>query len=90
MRHNRNAYKILVRKAEGKSPLQKSIHRYENNVKIYLKIGRDGVRWIQLARSRVYKSRSFLVRADTEIIASIKFIPMIRGQCLVFCYELTI
>jgi hypothetical protein len=33
----RNAYRILVVKPEGKGPLVRSIHRWEDNIKICLK-----------------------------------------------------
>jgi len=33
----RHAFKILVGKSEGNSPLGRSRHRYENNIKMHLK-----------------------------------------------------
>jgi hypothetical protein len=32
--YERDAYKILVGKSEGKRPLVRSIHRWENNIKM--------------------------------------------------------
>jgi hypothetical protein len=40
----RNAYKILIRKSEGKKPLE----RGEDNIRVDLKeIGWEGVKWIR-------------------------------------------
>jgi hypothetical protein len=33
----RNAYRILVRKPEGKRPIQRPIRRWENNIKMDLR-----------------------------------------------------
>jgi hypothetical protein len=49
----RNAYNILVREDEGKRPVRRSTHRWENNIKMGLKeIGRDGVNWIHVVLDR--------------------------------------
>jgi hypothetical protein len=37
MRNMRNKYKILVRKPEGKRPLVRSMHGWEDNIKINFK-----------------------------------------------------
>jgi hypothetical protein len=43
-REMRNVYKILVRKGEGKRPLGRPSHRWENNIKLDLgKVGVEGV-----------------------------------------------
>jgi hypothetical protein len=45
---------VLVGRPEGKRPLGRPRHRWEDNVKIYLrKIGIDGANWIRLAQDRV-------------------------------------
>jgi hypothetical protein len=45
----RNVYKILVGKSEGKRPLVRPRHRWED-IRIHLKeIGWEGVNWIHLA-----------------------------------------
>jgi hypothetical protein len=50
----RNAYKILVGKPEGKRPLRRPRHTWEDNIKINLKeIGCKGVDWFQLPQDRV-------------------------------------
>jgi hypothetical protein len=47
----KNAYKILVGKPEGKRPLERPKHRWEDNVKLGLKeIGWDGEGWINVAQ----------------------------------------
>jgi hypothetical protein len=49
----RNAYKILVRKSEGKRPLRRHRHGWEDNIKVDLKeIGWKGVDWMHLAEDR--------------------------------------
>jgi hypothetical protein len=49
----RNAYRIVVGRTEGKRPLGKPRHRWEDNIKMDLReIGSDGVDWIDLAQDR--------------------------------------
>jgi hypothetical protein len=49
----RNAYRILVGKPEGKSPLRTRRRRWEDNIKMYLReIGWGGMDWIVLAQDR--------------------------------------
>jgi hypothetical protein len=49
----RTAYKILVRKPEGKRPLGITRCICEDNIRMDLRvIGVDGVDWIQLAEDR--------------------------------------
>jgi hypothetical protein len=49
----RNAYRILVGKPEGKSPLGRPRHRWVGNIKIYFRdIELDGMSWIDLAQDR--------------------------------------
>jgi hypothetical protein len=46
----RNIYNIFIGKHEGKRPLGRLGHRWENNNKIDLmEIGFEGVNWIHLA-----------------------------------------
>jgi hypothetical protein len=42
----KSAFKILVRKNEGKRPLGRNIHRWEDNIKLVY------VDWIRLAQDR--------------------------------------
>jgi hypothetical protein len=49
----RNAYKILVRKHEGKRPLRRPSCTWEDNIRMYLReIGWEVVDWIYLAQDR--------------------------------------
>jgi hypothetical protein len=49
----RNAYRILVRKPEGKRPLGRPRHRWVDNIKVDLReTGWDGVDWIELTQDR--------------------------------------
>jgi hypothetical protein len=53
MGETRNAYRILVGKPEGKSPLGRPRRRCVDGVKMDLReIGWDGVDWIELAQDR--------------------------------------
>ena len=55
-------------KPEGKKPLGRSSHKWENNIKIDFKeIGRAGVGWIERARV-TYKSRA-VVKAVMKLWA---------------------
>jgi hypothetical protein len=49
----RNAYKILVGKPDGKRPLGRLRHSWEDNIRMDIKeIGWDDVDWIHLAQGR--------------------------------------
>jgi hypothetical protein len=49
----RNAYRILVGKPEGKRPLGRSIRRWEKTIKIDLReIGLGVMDWIHLAQGK--------------------------------------
>jgi hypothetical protein len=52
MREKRNAYRILVGDPEGKRPLGRPRRRWEDNIKMDLRIGWDGIDWINLAQDR--------------------------------------
>jgi hypothetical protein len=53
-------YKVLVGKPEGKRPLRRSRHRWENNIKMDLQeVEREGVDWIELAQDR-YRCQSLV------------------------------
>jgi hypothetical protein len=54
MREERGVYRVLVGRHEGKRPLRRPRHRWENDIKMDLReIGIDGANWIQLAQDRV-------------------------------------
>jgi hypothetical protein len=53
MGEERNVYKVLMGKLEGKGPLGRSRHRWEDRIRMYLReIGWGSVDWIQLAQDR--------------------------------------
>jgi hypothetical protein len=53
MGETRNAYRILVRKPEGKRPLGRPRRRWVDNINIDLReIVWDGTEWIDLAQDR--------------------------------------
>jgi hypothetical protein len=53
MGENRNAYRILARKPEGKRPLGRSRRRWEDNITMDLReIGWGCMDWIDLAQDR--------------------------------------
>ena len=50
---SRDAYRVLVGKPEGKRPLERPRHRWEDNIKMDLQeVGCGGMEWIQLAQDR--------------------------------------
>ena len=50
MEQSRNAYRVLVGKAEGKRPLGRPRHRWEEIIKMDLReVGCDPGEWIDLA-----------------------------------------
>ena len=49
----RGAYRVLVRRPEGKRPLGRHRRRWKNNIIMDLKdVGRGGIDWIALAQYR--------------------------------------
>jgi hypothetical protein len=53
MGEKRKAYRLLVRKPEGKSPLRRPRRRWVDNIKMDLgEVGRGDVDWICLAQDR--------------------------------------
>ena len=53
MGDRRGAYRVLVGRPEGKRPLGRPRHRWEDNVKTGLReMGRGGLEWIDLAQDR--------------------------------------
>jgi hypothetical protein len=50
----RGVYRVLVGRPEGKRPLGRPRHRWEDNIKLDLwEAGIDGANWIQLVQDRV-------------------------------------
>ena len=55
MELSRNAYRILVRKPEGKRLLGRSKHRWDDNIAMDFKgCGCDAAGWIDLAEDRIH------------------------------------
>jgi len=53
MGEKRGAYRFLVGKPEGKRPLGRPRHRWEENIKLDLQeVGCRGMNWIELAQDR--------------------------------------
>jgi hypothetical protein len=53
MGERRGVYSVLVEKREGKRPLGRPRHRWEDNIKMNLhEMGRGGMDWIELAQDR--------------------------------------
>ena len=53
MEQSRNAYRVLVGKPEGKRPLGRPRHRWEDNIKMDLReVGCDLGEWLDLAEDR--------------------------------------
>jgi hypothetical protein len=54
MEEGTGVYRVLVGRPEGKRPLGRPRHRWEDNIKMDLReIGVDGANWILLAQDRV-------------------------------------
>jgi len=53
MGERRGVYRVLVGKPEGKRPLKRPRHRWEDNIKMDLQeVGCRGMDWIELAQDR--------------------------------------
>ena len=52
MREKRDAYRVLVGKPEGRRPLGRPRHRWEDNIKVDLLEVGWGIDWIDLAQDR--------------------------------------
>jgi hypothetical protein len=53
MGEKRGAYRILVGRLEGRQPLGRPRHRWEDNIKMDLEeVGWVGIDWIELAQDR--------------------------------------
>jgi hypothetical protein len=53
MGEERNVYRVLMGKPEGKRPLGRPRHRWEDGIRMYLReTGWGSVDWIQLAQNR--------------------------------------
>jgi hypothetical protein len=52
MEEERNVYRVLVGKPEGKRSLGRPRHRWEDGIRMDLKIGWGGIECIQLAQDR--------------------------------------
>jgi hypothetical protein len=52
MGEERKVYRVMVVKPEGKRPLRKPRHRWEDGIRIDLRKLAEGVEWIQLAKDR--------------------------------------
>jgi hypothetical protein len=53
MGERRSIYRVLVGKPEGKRPLGRPRHRWEDNIKMDLQeVGCEGTAWIKLAQGR--------------------------------------
>jgi hypothetical protein len=53
MREGRGVYRVLVRKPEGKRPLGRPRHRWEDNIKMDIKeVECGGLDWIELTQDR--------------------------------------
>ena len=53
MGERRGAYKVLVGKPDGKTPLERPRRRWENNIKMdFEEVGRGCGDWMELAQDR--------------------------------------
>jgi hypothetical protein len=76
----RNAYKILVGKAEGKRPHRRCRRRWEDNIKTDLReIVWEGVDWIHLAQDRD-QWRALMSTVTSICAASGRTVAMVRQK----------
>jgi len=53
MKESKGGYMVLVEKPEGKRPLRKSRHSWEDNIKMdFQEVGCEAMDWIHLAQDR--------------------------------------
>jgi hypothetical protein len=53
MGEGRGVYRVLMGKPEGKRPLRRPRHKWEDNIKMDLQeVGCGGVDWVELAQDR--------------------------------------
>ena len=53
MKEGRDVHKVLVWKPEGKRPLGRPKHKWEDNIKVDLReVGCGGMDWMKLAQDR--------------------------------------
>jgi hypothetical protein len=53
MGERRGVYRVLMRTPEGKRPLGRPRHRWEDNIKMDFKeVGCGGIYWVELAQDR--------------------------------------
>ena len=72
----RGAYRVLVEKPEGKRPLGRPRHRWEDNIKMDLQeVGLEGTDWINLAQDR---DRG---RALVNVVMNLQ-VPLYEGNFL--------
>ncbi|KAJ4438215.1 hypothetical protein ANN_14154 [Periplaneta americana] len=74
MGESRNAYRVLVGRAEGKRPLGRPRRRWEDNIKIDLReLGYDDKEWINLAQDRdqwrAYMRAAMNLRDDNNALS---------------------
>jgi hypothetical protein len=79
MREKRNAYRILVRKPEGKKPIGRQRRKWVDNIKMDLReIGWDGMDWIELVQDRDQ------LRAPVNMVMKLR-VPQNTGNFLSGC-----
>jgi len=72
-------YRVLVGKPEGKRPLGRPRHRWEDNIKMDLQeLGCGGMDWIELAQDRDR------CRAPVNVVMNPR-VPLIAGNFLTSC-----
>jgi hypothetical protein len=76
----RNAYRLLVRKPEGKGPLRRPRRRWVDNIRMDLgEMGWGGVDWFGLAQNRD-KWRALVNAVMKPLVASRVVLRSIEGE----------
>jgi hypothetical protein len=70
MGEGRNVYKVFIGKPEGKRPLGRPRHRWEDGIRMDLReIGLGGVDWIRLAQDRDWWQAVVSAVMDLRVLA---------------------
>jgi len=64
----RGAYRVLVGRPEGKRPLIRPMHLWEDSIKVDVQgVGRGGMDWIDLAQDRDIWRELVIVAANPQV-----------------------
>jgi hypothetical protein len=84
MGEERKVYKVFLGKPEGKGPLRRPRHRWEDGIRMNLReIGLGGVDWIRLAQGRVWWRAVLSAVMNLRVLAP-------RSWLVIWCYKMLV